>query len=84
MSASFTGDEKRSLTTEGGFSNFSQMAEEASKYIRELETWFEDHGRDSKKPWPEINIANKERRLAWVVKAKEIFDRGARRDGEAA
>lgn len=84
MTASSDGYEKRSPTTEAAFSNFNQMADEASRYIRELETWFEDHGRDSKKPWPEINIANKERRLAWVVKAKEIFDRGARRDGEAA
>ena len=67
----------------GSFSNFAEMSEEAGRYIRELETWFEDHGRQSKKPWPEINISNKERRLAWVLKAKEIFDRGARRD-EAA
>lgn len=84
MSASFTGSERNDQTTEPAFSNFSQMAEEASKYIRELETWLEDHGTGSRKPWPEMNIANKERRLAWVVKAKEIFDRGARRDGEAA
>lgn len=66
------------------FTSFAEMSEEAGRYIRELETWFEDHGRQSKKPWPEINIANKERRLAWVLKAKEIFERGSKRDGEAA
>jgi len=67
----------------GSFSNFAEMSEEAGRYIRELETWFEDHGRQSKKPWPLHLIESKERRMAWVAKAKEIFDRGAKRD-EAA
>ena len=65
------------------FTSYTEMSEEAGRYIRELETWFEDHGRGSKKPWPEFNIAKKEQRLAWVVKAKEIFDRGAQRDAAA-
>ena len=85
MTASSAGDEKRSPTTEAAFSNFNQMAEEASKYIRELETWFEDHGRGSKKPWPAHIIASKAKRLEWATKAKEIFERGSRiENGEAA
>lgn len=66
------------------FASYSEMSEEAGRYIRELETWFEDHGRQSKKPWPVHLIESKERRLAWVLKSKEIFDRGSKRDGEAA
>lgn len=62
------------------FSSYAEMAEEAEKYRRELETWMEDHGPGSKKPWPELTINNKRRRLAWVEKAIEIFGRGARRD----
>jgi hypothetical protein len=71
-----------SMTIE--FSSYAEMAEESERYIRELETWMEDHGPGSKKPWPEINISNKQRRLAWVLKAREIFTRGASRDAEAA
>lgn len=62
------------------FSNYAEMGEEAEKYRRELETWHEDHGTGSKKPWPEHLIASKQRRLAWVNKAIEIFARGAQRD----
>lgn len=70
--------------TAAAFSNYEEMAAEADKYIRELETWMEDHGRGSKKPWPDHLIASKERRLAWVSKALEIFQRGAAREAEAA
>ena len=66
------------------FSSYADMAAEADKYVHELETWMEDHGPGSKRPWPEHNIANKRRRLAWVRKAHEIFQRGAEREAEAA
>ena len=64
------------------FSNYAEMAAEADKYIRELEVWHQDHGLDSKKPWPDHLIASKAKRLAWAAKAKEIFDRGSKRDSE--
>jgi hypothetical protein len=67
------------------FSSYAEMAEESDRYVRELETWMEDHGPGSKRPWPAHNISNKQRRLAWDLKAREIFLRGASRDaGEAA
>lgn len=66
------------MTTE--FTSYASMAEEGEKYRRELETWHEDHGAGSKKPWPDHLIASKQRRLAWVEKAIEIFGRGAQRD----
>lgn len=65
------------------FSSYEEMASEADKYIHELETWMKDHGPSSKRPWPDHNIANKRRRLAWVLKALEIFQRGAERKAEA-
>lgn len=70
--------------SEAIFSSYEEMASEAEKYIRELETWMEDHGHGSKRPWPDHLIASKERRLAWVSKAFEIFQRGAAREAEAA
>lgn len=66
------------------FSSYADMAAEADKYVHELETWMEDHGPGSKRPWPDQNIANKRRRLEWVRKALEIFQRGAAREAEAA
>lgn len=67
------------------FSSYASMSEEAGKYIRELETWMEDHGSAAKKPWPAHIIASKAKRLEWATKAKEIFERGSRRDnGEEA
>lgn len=87
MNASSTGNERRSPKTEDDgplFVSYADMAAEADKYVHELETWMEDHGPSSKRPWPDHNIANKRRRLAWVLKALEIFQRGAEREGEAA
>lgn len=71
-------------TNEPEFTSYADMAAEADKYVHELETWMKDHGPSSKRPWPDLNIANKRRRLAWVLKALEIFQRGAEREGEAA
>jgi hypothetical protein len=63
------------------FSSYQEMAEEAQRYCVELEGWLETFS-EGKKKWPDHNIANKRRRLEWVRKAKEIFDRGAKRDTE--
>ena len=62
------------------FSSYQEMAEEAGKYERELEVWLSDHGLGSKKPWPDHLIASKAKRLEWVRKCKEIFERGAEKD----
>lgn len=62
------------------FTSYAEMADEADRYIRELETWMEDHGSEAKKPWPAHIIASKQRRLEWALKASEIFKRGAARD----
>ena len=67
----------------GSFASYREMADEAEKYCVELRGWLETFSSGPKK-WPDHNIANKRRRLEWAEKAKEIFDRGARRDGEAA
>lgn len=66
------------------FSSYADMAAEADKYVHELETWMEDHGPGSKRPWPDHNIANKRRRLAWAEKIAELCRRAAQRQGEAA
>ena len=65
------------------FASYASMSEEAGKYIRELETWMEDHGSAAKKPWPSHIIASKAKRLEWAEKCREIFERGSKRDGEA-
>ena len=62
------------------FSNYAEMSAEAEKYERELEVWHSDHGVGSKKPWPDHLIASKAKRLEWVRKAREIFERGAEKD----
>ena len=64
------------------FSSYQEMAEEAQRYCVELEGWLETFS-EGKKKWPDHNIANKRRRLEWVMKCIEIFERGARRDQDA-
>ena len=66
------------------FASYREMSDEAERYISEIKTWMEDHGSAAKKPWPAHIIASKSKRLEWATKAKEIFDRGSKRDGEAA
>lgn len=65
------------------FSSYAEMSAEAEKYERELQVWHSDHGVGSKKPWPDHLIASKAKRLEWVRKCLEIFERGARRDQDA-
>ena len=65
------------------FASYAQMAEEAEKYCVELRGWLETFS-DGKKKWPDLQIANKLRRLEWAEKCREIFERGSKRDGEAA
>lgn len=66
------------------FASYAQMSEEAEKYCVELRGWLETFS-EGKKKFPDHNIANKRRRLEWATKAKEIFERGSKRDnGEAA
>jgi hypothetical protein len=66
------------------FTSYASMADEADKYCRELETWMRDHGPGSKKPWPEINVANKQRRLAWASKISELCRRAAEKQERAS
>lgn len=70
-------------TPEPLFSSYADLAEEAQAYVVELEGWLETFSTGPKK-WPNTQIANKRRRLAWVLKAQEIFLRGAARDAEKA
>ncbi|RVH21460.1 hypothetical protein [Sinorhizobium meliloti] len=70
-------------TSEPEFTSYAEMAEEAAKYCVELEGWLTTFSSGPKK-WPDHNIANKRRRLEWVRKALEIFQRGAAREAEAA
>ena len=65
------------------FASYAQMVEEAEKYCVELRGWIETFS-DGKKKFPDQNIANKRRRLEWAEKCREIFERGSKRDGEAA
>ncbi|MCY1227192.1 hypothetical protein D9M72_394540 [compost metagenome] len=67
----------------GSFASYAQMSEEAEKYCVELRGWLETFSSGPKK-WPDHNIANKRRRLEWAEKCREIFERGSKRDGEAA
>jgi len=71
-------------TNDQEFTSYAEMAAEADKYVHELETWMKDHGPSSKRPWPDHNIANKRRRLAWAEKIAELCRRAAQRQGEAA
>lgn len=70
-------------TNEPEFTSYAEMAAEAEKYCVELQGWLDTFSSGPKK-WPDHNIANKRRRLAWVRKALEIFQRGAAREAEAA
>lgn len=86
MRSSSTGSEERSQTADGEdalFNSYADMADEAQKYCVELEGCLATFSSGPKK-WPDHNIANKRRRLEWVRKALEIFQRGAAREAEAA
>jgi len=83
LTASSAGDEKRSQRTEAAFTSYAEMADEANKYCVELRGWLDTFSSGPKK-WPDLQIANKRRRLEWAEKASEIFERGSKRDGEAA
>lgn len=66
----------------GSFASYREMADEAEKYCVELRGWLETFSSGPKK-WPDLQIANKRRRLEWAEKCREIFERGAKRE-EAA
>lgn len=70
--------------TEHVFNNYTELAEEGEAYKRSLLTWFEDHGRHAKHPWPEHVIDAKERRLVWVEKIISLCRSAAQKQGEAA
>jgi hypothetical protein len=65
------------------FTSYEDMAEEADKYIRELETWLADFSEGRNKR-PDHQIANRRRRLAWAEKISELCKRAAEKRGEAA
>lgn len=86
MRSSSTGSEERSPRTEGEsilFSSYADMADEADRYCVELQGWLDTFSSGPKK-WPDHNIANKRRRLAWAEKIAELCRRAAQRQGEAA
>ncbi|QNP81004.1 hypothetical protein [Agrobacterium tumefaciens] len=64
------------------FNSYEEMAEEASKYEVELQDWLSKFSSWPKK-WPDINIASKRRRLAWVQKVGELCRRAAQKRGAA-
>jgi hypothetical protein len=64
------------------FNSYEEMAEEADKYIRELETWLADFSEGRNKR-PDHQIANRRRRLAWVLKISELCRRAAERQRAA-
>lgn len=64
------------------FNSYEEMAEEAAKYEAELTDWLSKFSSGPKK-WPDINIASKRRRLAWVQKIGELCRRAAQKRGVA-
>lgn len=65
------------------FTSYAEMADEADRYCVELQGWLETFSSGPKK-WPDTQIANKRRRLAWASKVSELCRRAAQRQGEAA
>jgi hypothetical protein len=66
------------MTSDHTFTSYEDMAEEAAKYEVELEDWLSKFSSGPKK-WPDHNIANKQRRLAWTRKIGELCRRAAQR-----
>lgn len=60
------------------FNTYEEMAEEADKYAVELEDWLSKFSSGPKK-WPDQQIFNKQRRLAWTRKIGELCRRAAQR-----
>lgn len=65
------------------FASYAELADEADHYCVELRGWLDTFSSGPKK-WPDHNIANKRRRLAWAEKIAELCRRAAQRQGEAA
>lgn len=65
-------------TNEPEFTSYEQMADEADRYCVEIQGWLETFSSGPKK-WPDTQIANKRRRLAWASKVSELCRRAAAR-----
>lgn len=65
------------------FSSYSELADEADRYCVELSGWLDTFSSGPKK-WPDHNIANKRRRLAWAEKIAELCRRAAEKQRAAA
>lgn len=59
---------------------YSEKANFCRSRAWSTETWLEQHGRHSAKPWPEVEIEKKERALRFFEAIAADYEKAAKRD----